>query len=110
MNRFETAFMAKDVDTVMQCLAPRFEWHLPDGSKVRGKAATRAVLEERLNAPNAPRFSQSKFSCVGDAVIQTYKVRFKGPDGKTRQTTGLDVYAIKDGLIARKDAYWKLVR
>lgn len=107
MKRFETAFMAKDVEAVMDCLAPRFEWHLPDGTKARGKKAMRAALEARLSAPGGPQFSQSKFRYLGDTVIQTYRVKFKDADGKTRETHGLDVYKISDGLIARKDAYWK---
>lgn len=107
MKRFEKAFMAKDVDAIMACLAPRFEWHMPDGGMSRGRAATRAALEARLNAPGGPQFSQSKFRYLGDTVIQTYRVKFKGADGKTRETRGLDVYKITNGLIARKDAYWK---
>jgi ketosteroid isomerase-like protein len=107
MKRFETAFMSKDVDAVMECLAPRFEWHLPDGTQVRGLKAVRAALEARLNAPGGPRFSHSKFAYYGDTVIQTYRVSFKGADGKPRQTRGLDVYKTVNGLIARKDAYWK---
>ena len=109
MKRFEAAFMSKDVDAVMTCLAPRFEWHLPDGTVVRGVKAARAALAARFNAPNGPRFSHSKFSHFGDTVIQTYRVSFSGADGKNRQTRGLDVYTIANGLIARKDAFWKRV-
>ena len=107
MKRFEAAFMAKDVDAVLTCLAPRFEWHLPDGTTVRGLKAVRVAMETRFNAPNAPRFSHSKFSYHDETVIQTYRVSFKGADGKSRQTRGLDVYRIANGLITRKDAYWK---
>ena len=107
MKRFETAFMAKDVDAIMDCLAPRFEWHLPDGTEARGRKATRAALQARLSAPGGPQFSQSKFRYLGNTVIQTYRVKFKGADGKARETRGLDVYKITNGLIARKDAYWK---
>ncbi len=107
MKRFERAFISKDVDAVMTCLAPRFEWHLPDGTVVRGLKAVRTALENRLGASSGPRFTHSKFTYFGDTVMQTYRVSYKGPDGKARQTRGLDVYRIANGRIARKDAYWK---
>ena len=107
MQRFATAFMAGDVDAVMLCLAPQFEWHLPDGKVFKGRKAVRSALGRRLNSASGPQFSNVTFRYHGDTVIQTYDVTIKGAGKKVRHTRGLDIYRISNGLIARKDAYWK---
>ena len=107
MQRFAAAFTAGDVDAVMLCLAPKFEWHLPDGKVFKDRKAVRSALDQRLNSASGPQFSNVTFRYHGDTVIQTYDVRVKGAGSKMRHTRGLDVYRISNGLIARKDAYWK---
>lgn len=107
MQRFAAAFTTGDVDAVIACLAPQFEWHLPDGTVCKGRKAVRSALEQRLNAASAPEFTNSTFRYHGDTVIQTYDVAVKGPGKARRRTRGLDVYRLSKGLIARKDAYWK---
>lgn len=107
MKRFAASFTAGDVDAVIACLAPQFEWHLPDGTVCKGRQDVRSALEQRLNAPSAPEFTNIAFRYHGDTVIQTYDVAITGPGKTKRRTRGLDVYRISKGLIARKDAYWK---
>ena len=107
MQRFAAAFTAGDVEKVVSCLAPQFEWHLPDGRVYKGRKAVRSALEQRLNAESAPEFTNIVFRYHGDTVIQTYDVAVKGKGNALRYTRGLDVYRISKGLIARKDAYWK---
>ena len=107
MQRFASAFMAGDVDAVILCLSPQFEWHLPDGTVFKGRKGIRNAFEQRLQSASAPEFSNVTFRYHGDTVIQTYDVRIKNANGKVRCTRGLDVYRISNGLISRKDAYWK---
>jgi hypothetical protein len=42
-------------------------------------------------------------------VVQNYKVGVPLPGGQSVTLDGTDVYQIRDGLIARKDAYWKQI-
>ena len=42
-------------------------------------------------------------------MIQTYRVDYLGPDGRWRESRGMDLYEIRNGLIACKDAYWKMI-
>jgi hypothetical protein len=42
-------------------------------------------------------------------VVQNYKVSVPLPGGKALTLDGTDVYQIRDGLIAVKDAYWKQI-
>jgi hypothetical protein len=46
---------------------------------------------------------------LGQTVVQNYKVGVPLPGGQSVTLDGTDVYQIRDGLIARKDAYWKQI-
>ena len=73
-----------------------------------GKRARRHG-EAFRDAERTPKFSRSVWRFRGRAVIQTYRVEYLGPDGRWRKSRGMDLYKIRDGLIARKDAYWKMI-
>lgn len=107
MQRFEVAFIERNVAAVMACLGPGFEWRLPDGQCVRGRRAVRKVLTERFARRDGPRFSKSVFKYHGSTVIQTYRVDVPDGNGGWQRRHGCDVYKVRDGLLARKDAYWK---
>ena len=104
---FVSAFRNKDVAQVAQCLAPHFEWRLPSGETYTGKENALAFMAKRFADPNGPEFSDSSFAFHGDTVIQTYRVKAMGANGKRQSLAGLDVYTIEEGLIVSKDAYWK---
>lgn len=108
-TKFEEAFLSADIKMIGECLSPAFEWNLPNGQNIYGKAEALAEMERRFAMPNGPKFSKALWKFKGRTVIQTYKVEFLGPDGKWRKSKGMDLYKIRDGLIARKDAYWKMV-
>ena len=106
-KKFGKAFMKKDVATVGECLSDDFVWALPTGEVYEGKAAAMAAMQERFDSADGPVFSDSHFAFHGDTIVQNYQVRVTLPDGSERQLPGLDVYYVSDGLISRKDAYWK---
>jgi nuclear transport factor 2 (NTF2) superfamily protein len=108
-TKFEDAFLSADIKMIGECLSPAFQWNLPNGQNIYGKAEALAEMERRFAMPNGPKFSKALWKFKGRTVIQTYKVEFLGPDGKWRKSKGMDLYKIRDGLIARKDAYWKMV-
>ena len=107
--KFEEGFMKQDLQTIAECLLPSFEWRLPNGEIAYGKENALAAMEKRFAMPNGPKFSRSVWRLKGRTVIQTYRVEYQGPDGQWRKSRGMDLYKIRDGLIARKDAYWKMI-
>lgn len=108
-TRFEAAFLAKDIAALRECLSPSFEWRLPNGEVVYGKEEALAEMERRFAMPGGPKFSRSVWRFRGRTVIQTYRVTYTGADGKPRKSRGMDLYKIRKGLIARKDAFWKMI-
>lgn len=107
LHRFEVAFQQRDLAAVAACLSPAFEWRPPTGESLVGKEAALAEMARRFGQAGGPEFRKSRFRFHGRTVVQTYRVRYVGADGVRREARGLDVYRIRNGLIARKDAYWK---
>lgn len=107
--RFEEAFLSRDISMLRGCLSPAFQWHLPNGQVVYGREEALLEMSRRFAMPNAPRFSASVWRFKDTTVIQTYDVEYLGTDGRWRQSKGMDLYDIGDGLITRKDAYWKMI-
>ena len=109
MAKFEEGFITQNLQMIGECLLPSFEWRMPNGEVAHGREIALAAMEERFAMPNAPRFSRSVWRFQGRTVIQTYHVDYPGPDGRWRESRGMDLYEIRDGLIACKDAYWKMI-
>jgi hypothetical protein len=84
-------------------------WTLPDSRVLRGREACQAFLKERFASPTGPKFSDSHINVLGQTVVQNYKVGVPLPGGQSVTLDGTDVYQIRDGLIAVKDAYWKQI-
>ena len=109
MRRFEAGYEAANAEAIVACFAPDIEWSLPDSRVLRGRPACLAFLKERFASPIGPRFSDSRMNVLGQTVVQNYTVSLPLPGGQTGRFDGTDVYQIRDGLIARKDAYWKQI-
>ena len=107
--RFEEGFTRQDLRIIGECLLPSFEWRMPNGETAYGREAALAAMERRFAMPDGPRFGRSVWRFRGRTVIQTYRVEYRGPDGRWRKSRGMDLYKIRDGLLARKDAYWKTI-
>jgi hypothetical protein len=109
MQRFEAGYAAANAEAIVACFAPDVVWTLPDSRVLHGRAACLVFLKERFASPVGPKFSDSHLNVLGQTVVQNYKVSVPLPGGKALTLDGTDVYQIRDGLIARKDAYWKQI-
>ena len=109
MQRFEAGYAAGNAEAIVACFAPDVVWTLPDSRVLNGRAACLAFLKERFASPAGPKFSDSHMNVLGQTVVQNYKVSVAMPGGQSVTLDGTDVYQIRDGLIARKDAYWKQI-
>jgi hypothetical protein len=109
MRRFEAGYETVSAEAIVACFAPDVVWILPDSRVLNGREACLAFLKERFASPTGPQFSDSHMNVLGQTVVQNYKVSVPLPGGQTGTYDGTDVYQIRNGLIARKDAYWKQV-
>ncbi len=109
MRRFEQGYELVSAEAIVACFAPDVVWTLPDSRVLRGREACLVFLKERFASPTGPKFSDSHMKVLGQTVVQNYKVSVPLPGGQLVTLDGTDVYQIRDGLIARKDAYWKQI-
>ena len=109
MQRFEAGYAAENAEAIVDCFAQDVVWTLPDSRVLHGRAACLAFLKERFASPTGPKFSDSRMHVLGQSVVQNYKVGVPLPGGQSVTLDGTDVYQIRDGLIAFKDAYWKQI-
>lgn len=115
MKRFGKAFNKADVDGILQCVTDDFEWRLatgpdaPDGKVVTGREAVRQALADRDAALGTVRFSEAEVAMAGDRVLGTFRVTGSYADGTALDVRGVDIYTLRDGLIATKDSYWKRI-
>jgi ketosteroid isomerase-like protein len=105
VERFDDAFNAKDIDAIMATMTPDclFESTTPpDGDRYSGAEAVRAAWHRFFEAAGDHRFTTESRTVAGDQVIVTWRYDWTG--GHVR---GVDLFRIRDGLVAEKLAYVK---
>lgn len=103
--RFTKAFDAQDVDAIMAAMTPDciFEdTSPPDGRRHVGTDAVRAAWTDLFTASADGVFSTEEVFAAGDRVVARW--RYSWSDGHVR---GVDVFTVRDGLVAEKLAYVK---
>jgi uncharacterized protein (TIGR03086 family) len=105
VERFDDAFNAKDIDAIMANMTPDclFESTAPpDGDRHSGAGAVRAAWHQFFASAGDHRFTTESRTVAGDQVIVTWRYDWTG--GHVR---GVDLFRIRDGLVAEKIAYVK---
>ncbi len=116
LGRFGKAFNRADVAEILACVTDDFVWVLaagtdaPDGRVCRGAEQVRQALAARAELVRDVRFSETKVLFADDHVIGTFRATgtYVG-DGRPHDVRGVDIYTLRDGLIASKDSYWKQI-
>ena len=103
--RFNKAFDAQDVDAIMAAMTPDCVFEdtsPPDGTRHVGTDAVRSAWEALFSASPNGVFTGEEVIPAGDRVIVRW--RYSWGDGHVR---GVDVFTVRDGLVAEKLAYVK---
>ena len=79
----------------------------PDGSRYEGQAAVRSFGSAFLSAPPKPASTTEEMLGLGERVVMRWVYSWVGPRGETEHIRGIDLYRIRDGLIAEKLSYVK---
>ncbi|OLT11515.1 DUF4440 domain-containing protein [Pseudonocardia sp. CNS-139] len=102
---FQKAFDARDVDAVMAAMTPDCVFEdtsPPDGVRHVGAAAVRAAWTALFAASPDAAFTTEEVVEAGDRVVVRW--RYSWGDGHVR---GVDVFAVRGGLVAEKLSYVK---
>jgi ketosteroid isomerase-like protein len=103
--RFTAAFDAQDVDAIMATMTPDCVFEdtsPPDGKRHAGAAAVRAAWTALFVASPHGVFTTEETLAADDRVVVRW--RYDWGEGHVR---GVDVFTVRDGLIAEKLAYVK---
>ncbi|GAA1842976.1 hypothetical protein GCM10009836_22970 [Pseudonocardia ailaonensis] len=103
VRRFQEAFDAHDVDAVMAAMTEDCVFEdtaPPDGRRHVGQAAVRAAWEALFTG--RPAFRAEETMACGEHVVVRWHYGFDG--GHVR---GVDLFRVRDGLVAEKLAYVK---
>lgn len=111
VDRFNAAFNRHDVDAVMAAMTDDcvFENTMPppDGERVEGQAAVRAVWEAFFRASPHARFEVEERFAAGDRCTIRWRYTWGDADGDAGHVRGVDLFRVRDGKVAEKLSYVK---
>jgi ketosteroid isomerase-like protein len=105
VERFAAAFDAKDLDAIMAAMTPDCVFEdtgPPDGQRHVGQHAVRVAWEKLFAASPDAAFQTEDVIDAEDRVIVRWRYDWDG--GHVR---GVDLFTVRDGLVAEKISYVK---
>ena len=111
VQRFNDALNAADVeamlalttkDTVFENTSPA-----PDGERFEGQSQVRAFWQEFFLSSDFARIEAEEIFSVGDRCVMRWVYHWQNHDGQAGHIRGVDVYRLRDNLIAEKLSYVK---
>jgi ketosteroid isomerase-like protein len=105
VERFAAAFDAQDVDAIMAAMTPDCVFEdtaPPDGTRHVGTEAVRAAWTNLFTTSPGGVFTTEEVIDAGERVVTRWRYDFDG--GHVR---GVDVFRVRDGLVAEKFSYVK---
>jgi ketosteroid isomerase-like protein len=110
------AFNAHDLDRIMasfadDCVLEMPRGNRPWGSRFEGKANVRAALATRFAGLPDVHYGDEEHFVDETAGTGMSKWTLTGTtrEGERKQVRGCDFYTFRDGMVVRKDSYWKIV-
>jgi len=115
VRRFNDALNAADVDGMMRCMTGDCVFENtappPDGQRFEGQAAVRAFWESFFRSSSQAQIVIEDIfasgGAQGDRCVMLWRYQWIDAQGQPGHIRGVDVYRLRDGLIAEKLSYVK---
>lgn len=116
MGHFKRGFARADRESLARAVTDDFEWHMhwhegtvdePTGRVLRGLDEVMAEIERRRDRWTELRYTDMEERFTDDLIVQTFVVSGVDAGGRRFHNAAVDLYPLRDGLIARKQTYWK---
>ena len=108
---FSAAFGSGDVDAIMALMTTDVVFEstgpAPDGVRVEGSEAVRAVWENLFDGTSDARFTEEESFGDGERAVLRWRFDWLEADGSPGHVRGVDVLRFRDGLVAEKLSYVK---
>jgi len=107
------AFDRHDLDGIMTHFAPDAVFDSPRGPdpwgrRLDGAAAVRAGFAARFEGIPDVRYGDSAHFVSGDRGASEWTLTGTTTEGERVKVRGCDLWTFRDGLIVRKDSFWKI--
>ena len=114
MKAFLEAFNRHDLDAIMEFFADDCVFYMPRGAGPRGdkyvgKSDVRAGLSKRFEGIPDVHYGDDVHWAGNDFGVSEWTLSGTTTAGKRINVRGVDLLEFKDGMITRKDAFWKIV-
>jgi ketosteroid isomerase-like protein len=111
LRDFSAAFGRGDVDAIMALMTDDCAFEAtspaPDGERVEGADAVRAVWESLFNSTADAAFCEEESFVAGDRAVLRWRFTWSNADGSAGHVRGVDVLRMRDGKVAEKLSYVK---
>lgn len=117
LDAIQDAFNRHDVNGILAYFAEDCEWLMARGpdpweaKRLEGKAAIGKVLSERYAVIPDMRWvdMQHFISKDGNRACSEWTVKGTPKEGPPIDWLGCDIWTFRDGMVTKKDTYWKLI-
>lgn len=116
LDAIQDGFNRQDVDGILSHFADDCVWLMargpkaPEGRVCRGKAEIGEVLRGRYRQIPDMRWEEMRHWIVDDSkAISEWVVRGTPKGEKPFELLGCDLWEFRDGLVTKKDTYWKAI-
>jgi ketosteroid isomerase-like protein len=114
LERVLAAFNRHDLDAIVTFFAEDATFDSPRGpdpwgGRFVGKARVREGLAARFAGIPDVRYTEDRHWVCGDRGISEWLLTGTTTAGERLAVRGCDLWEFRDGLIVRKDSYWKIV-
>jgi len=105
IERYNDAWNRQDVDAIHDLHHPRIVFHNHTADeRAEGSDAVREHIARIFENNPTLRFTTRSLQCGDDFAVCQWTATLER-NGTTLEWDGVDVFPLKDGLIARKDVY-----
>jgi steroid delta-isomerase-like uncharacterized protein len=108
------AFNRHDLDGIVAFFADDAVFESPRGpdpwgTRFEGKEAVREGLAARFEGIPDVHYGQDRHFVCGDRGVSEWTLTGSTTEGVRLEVRGCDLWEFRNGLIVRKDSYWKMV-
>jgi ketosteroid isomerase-like protein len=113
LRQIAHAFDTHDLDAIMAWFADDAIFETPRGPEAYGhravgKAAVRQAISDRFRGIPDVRYTQDDHFVVGDRGASEWTLSGTTREGERLEFRGCDLWTFRDGLVVKKDSYWKI--
>jgi ketosteroid isomerase-like protein len=114
LQRILAAFNRHDLDAIMEYFAEDCTFDLPRGPdpwgrRFSGKTQVRDGLASRFDGLPDVHYGDDSHWIAGDRGVSEWLLTGTTTSGARIKVRGCDHWQFRDGMIVRKDSYWKIV-